>query len=103
MRVLFILLCASHIGWAQAEIYKYTDPEGRVTYSSTPMKGSKKLGLEPPSSTSSSASLPASPPPVRTHNNARNASPSDFPKVDNETQRSRDVARRKILADELNA
>ena len=87
---LFVLLCASHIGWAQAEIYKSVDSEGHVTYSSAPTKGSKKLDLGPP--------LPASSPPVRTRNNV---SPSDFPKVDNETQKGRDNTRRRILADEL--
>ena len=32
---------------------------------------------------------------------ANNASPSDFPRVDSSTQKSRDSTRRKILADEL--
>lgn len=86
---LFILLYTTFIGHAQAEIYKYVDSEGHVTYSSTPMKGAKKLDLEP---------LPTVQSPPRTRNEA---SPSNFPKVDASTQRSRDDARRKILADEL--
>ncbi len=86
---LFVLLYAVNIGWVQAEIYKHVDAEGHVTYSSTPMKGAKKLDLEP---------LPTLQPPARTRSEA---SPSSFPKVDNTTQRSRDDARRKILADEL--
>lgn len=88
-RHLFVLLCAGHIGLVQAEIYKHIDAEGHVTYSSAPMKGSKKLDLEP---------LPTPSSPARTRNNA---SPSDFPRVDNETQKSRDGTRRKILEDEL--
>ena len=89
---LFVLLCASHIGWVQAEIYKSIDSEGRVTYSSAPTKGAKKLDLEPPLS------------PPSTHARVRsNASPSDFPKVDSEIQKSRDNTRRRILADELAA
>ncbi len=93
-RYWFVLLCASHIGWAQADIYKHVDADGHVTYSSTPTKGAKKLDLGPlpPSSTSST-----SPPPAR----ARNPSPSDFPRVDNNTQRNRDDTRHKILGDEL--
>src|SRR5574340_1061493 len=73
---------------AQAEIYKAVDADGHVTYSSTPIKGGKKIILEP---------LPTMVPPART------ASPEDFPKVDGATQRNRDDARRKILQDELNA
>ena len=96
---LFVLLCASHIGWAQAEIYKCVDSEGHVTYSSAPTKGSKKLDLEPLLSPSSSPSH--SPPPARTRNNA--SSPSNFPKVDSETQKGRDNTRRRILAEELAA
>lgn len=86
---LFVLLYAVHIGCAQAEIYKHVDADGHVTYSSTPIKGAKRLDLEP---------LPTMQPPARTRNDA---SPSSFPKVDNNTQKSRDDARRKILADEL--
>jgi len=89
-RYLFVLLCMTHIGWAQAEIYKHIDADGHVTYSSTPMKGSKKLDLEP---------LHTSSPPVRVRNS--DASPSDFPRVDSNTQKSRDGTRRKILEDEL--
>lgn len=86
---LFVLLWLSCTGWAQAEIYKYVDAEGHVTYSSTPAKGAKKIDL---------GSLKPAPPPERTRNYV---SPSDFPKVDNATQKSRDNTRRKILEDEL--
>ncbi len=87
-RFLLAALCAGHIGWAQADIYKHIDADGHVTYSSAPTKGAKKLNLEP---------LSPSPPPAR----ARNPSPADFPRVDNNTQRNRDDTRRKILEDEL--
>ena len=82
---LLILLCIGPISWAQADIYKYIDAEGRVTYTSTPIKGAKKLKLKPLSTSLSS----------------RTGSPADFPKVDSRTQRSRDDMRRKILEDEL--
>lgn len=88
---LFVLLFASHVGYAQADIYKHVDADGHVTYSSSKTKGAKKLKL-PPLSTS----LPTP--------RARNSSnPSDFPRVDSGTQRNRDDARRKILEDELAA
>ena len=71
-----------------AEIYKSVDENGHVTYSSTPLKGGKKLNLEP---------LPTMVPPANVQ------TPEDFPKVDNATQKGRDDTRRKILQDELNA
>jgi len=73
---------------AQAEIYKAVDSEGHVTYSSSPMKGAKKIILEP---------LPTMAPPARAR-----TTPEDFPRVDGATQRGRDDTRRKILQDELN-
>lgn len=72
---------------AQADIYKRVDEEGRVTYSSTPIKGGKKLHLEP---------LPTMAPPAQ-----QKARTEGFPKVDSETQTRRDDKRRKILEDEL--
>ncbi len=85
LRYLMAVLCT----WpmvAQAAIYKSVDANGHVTYSSAPIKGGKKLDL-PPLSTMA--------PPAKT------ASPEGFPKVSEETQKSRDGARRKILEDEL--
>lgn len=75
---------------AHAEIYKHVDENGRVTYSNVPIKGGKKVDL-PEVST-----LPAQKP-------AQASSPSNFPKVDNKTQKDRDDVRRKILEDELTA
>jgi chromosome segregation ATPase len=71
---------------AQAEIYKAVDRDGHVTYSSSPIKGGKKLILEP---------LPTMMPPGKVSNS------EGFPKVNN--QRERDDTRQKILQDELNA
>lgn len=75
---------------AHAEIYKAVDADGHVTYSSTPIKGGKKIILEP---------LPTMVPPARARSAA---SPEDFPRVDDATQKGRDDTRRKILQDELN-
>jgi hypothetical protein len=84
---LFAVLCAYSM-LAQAEIYKAVDENGLVTYSSTHIKGGKKLILEP---------LPTMMPASKTQ------APEAFPNVDDETQRARDDTRRKILQDELNA
>ncbi|HEU0189590.1 MAG TPA: DUF4124 domain-containing protein [Gallionella sp.] len=84
---LFAILCAWPL-LVQADIYKSVDANGHVTYSSTPIKGGKKIILEP---------LPTMVPPGRPR------SPDDFPKVDAEKQKERDETRRKILQDELDA
>lgn len=85
---LLAMLCLCPL-WTHAEIYKAVDADGHVTYSSTPIKGGKKIILEP---------LPTMVPPARTRSAA---SPEDFPRVDGETQKGRDDTRRKILQDEL--
>ncbi len=78
-------LCYS--SWAQAEIYKRVDADGHVTYSSTPLKGGKKLHLAP---------LPTVPPRVAAKDNS-----AGFPQVDSATQKGRDNTRKQILQDEL--
>jgi hypothetical protein len=84
-RFIFAVLCFSPL-LAQADIYKAVDADGHVTYSSSPIKGGKKLNLEP---------LPTMKPMI--------PASAGFPKVDGETQRGRDDTRRKILQDELDA
>jgi hypothetical protein len=102
----FLLLAVS--GPVAAETCKYVDAEGRIIYSNTPNnppKGAKKVkcfedpaprpapAAEAPRSGSDGS--PAQPP--------RNADQpkSEFPKVDGETQRKRDLERQKILEEEL--
>jgi formate dehydrogenase assembly factor FdhD len=75
---------------AVADIYKLVDENGRVTYSNVPIKGAKKLNLDPISTVS-----PPKPKAVTT--------PQGFPRVDNETQKKRDDTRRTILEQELAA
>lgn len=76
---------------AHAEIYKHVDTQGRVTYSNVPMKGATKLNLDPLNT------VPATRPKTSV------ASPSNFPKVDGDTQKKRDDTRRRILEEELTA
>jgi Domain of unknown function (DUF4124) len=83
---LFSVLCFSCSNLVYAEIYKRVDANGHVTYSSEPLKGGKKLYLEP---------LPTMQSP--------RSGPKDFPKVDTQTQKSRDATRMAILQDELAA
>ncbi|MFZ2162237.1 MAG: DUF4124 domain-containing protein [Sideroxyarcus sp.] len=88
LRHLFVLCCSAVFAIsANADIYKRVDDEGHVTYSSKPLKGAKKLHLEP---------LPTMAPPPKTSNASEG-----FPRVNSETQGRRDDTRRKILEDEL--
>lgn len=84
LRFLLMLLCACP-SLLYAEIYKAIDENGHVTYSSTPIKGGKKIKLEP---------LPTMDAPSP-------ASPAGFPRVDGDTQRNRDDTRYMILQNEL--
>lgn len=91
-RISFVIPVLLAIGAAMAagvhaEIYKYMDKEGRITYSNSPMKGAKKLYLDPPATPSKSKA----------------ATPDNFPRVDGKVQKERDLGRRKILEDELAA
>jgi hypothetical protein len=90
LRFLFVLCCSvAYTLGAQAEIYKRVDEDGHVTYSSTPIKGAKKIHLEP---------LPTMSPPPKSSSNSEK---EKFPRVNSETQSKRDDTRRKILEDEL--
>ncbi|HWU83402.1 MAG TPA: DUF4124 domain-containing protein [Methylophilaceae bacterium] len=77
---------------ASAEIYKSVDANGHVTYSNMPSKGAKKLELEPPANTGFDSKP-----------RERTETPSNFPRVDKQTQVQRDLKRKKILEDELSS
>ena len=82
-------LCLSFC--AHAEIYKSVDSQGHVTYSNVPNKGAIKLDLEPLSV------IPALKPKTKAE------TPSEFPRVDGDTQKKRDDTRSKLLGQELEA
>ena len=84
-RYLFTVLCFFPL-LAHAEIYRAVDADGHVTYSNTPIKGGKKLNLEP-----LSTMMPPGKPSAH----------GDFPRVDSATQKRRDDTRFKILQNEL--
>jgi septal ring factor EnvC (AmiA/AmiB activator) len=76
---------------ASAEMWKCVDPDGNTRYTNVKgdAKGCKGLNLEPMNTAPGPRSQQAS------------QKPSNFPSVDNDTQRSRDAGRRKILEQEL--
>lgn len=79
---------------AYAEIYKYVDESGRITYTNIPKKGASKLDIEPLST------IPSAPRPKAAPATA-SATPASFPKIDTDTQKKRDDMRRRLLEDEL--
>ncbi len=85
LRIALLFAAALMLTPASAEIYKYVDESGRVTYTNIPKKGAKKLDLDP----------------ISAAKTRHNTGPENFPKVDNQTQKKRDDLRKQILRDEL--
>lgn len=96
IRMLLLCVACAFGTAAHAEIYKRVDKDGHVTYSSEPLKGARKLHLEP---------LPTLPPTPRAaaprHTERKQSGEEGFPRVDSATQSRRDDKRRSILEDEL--
>ena len=90
----FLLLCLVLAAPAQADIYKYVDENGQVTFTDVYKKGAKRIDL------------PAFPTQIPGETRAprrasSNPSPADFPRIDSNTQRNRDDIRRQVLSDEI--
>jgi uncharacterized protein DUF4124 len=82
---------------AQADIFVCVDSEGNKTFQNIgSAKGCKRVDTGPV------LTVPATRIPQRASNENRvTVSPANFPRVDRETQRSRDGERRSVLEDEL--
>ena len=98
MKLSILMLGLFGIATAHADIYKQVDASGQVTYTDHPIKGAKRLVLEP-----AATAIPRT-----IHNNHAppkkinpTPSPADFPRVDTDVQRKRDNVRRNVLEDEL--
>jgi hypothetical protein len=83
---------------ARAEIYKYVDDSGNVTFTDVYRKGAKRI--EMPGGPAPLASPGAKSPKQRA---AYTPSPADFPRIDAGTQKRRDDIRRQVLQDEIAA
>ena len=92
--VLIASLCMSNNVFA--DIYKQVDAQGHVTYSNVKIKGAIKLDIETPASDSSRNTKASN-----RESRAKIATPSNFPKVDSQTQNQRDDKRKSILQSEL--
>jgi hypothetical protein len=85
---------------AGSDIFVCQDADGRKTYQNTGAgKGCARLDIQP----ALSVPAPRQPAARAPSTEARAISPASFPRVDNQTQRTRDGDRRRILEDELNA
>ena len=92
----FLLLCLLMAAPAQADIYKYVDENGQVTFTDVYRKGAKRLDL------------PGEPTPLPSVGKAPkkasyNPSPVNFPRIDADTQKRRDDIRRQVLEDEISS
>lgn len=85
---------------AQAEIYKFVDENGMVTYTNMPRPGAKPQLVLPDLNASPSAKPATEIAPAKKPS-ARVATPSYFPRVDVTTQRKRDDMRRQLLVEEM--
>jgi hypothetical protein len=91
---LSFLLCLILAAPAQAEIYKYVDENGQVTFTDVYKKGAKRIELP-----GAPAPLPAG---VKAPQRASfNPSPANFPRIDAGTQKRRDDIRREVLQEEI--
>ena len=94
----FVLIISPWISnIAYADIYKQVDAQGHVTYTNVKIKGAIKLDIETPASNNSANNAKT----TKHETHANIATPSNFPKVDTQTQNQRDVKRKGILQSEL--
>ena len=90
-----LLLCLILAAPAQAEIYKYVDENGQVTFTDVYKKGAKRIDLP-------GAPIPLPATTKAPRRASYNPSPADFPRIDPNTQKNRDDIRRQVLQDEIN-
>jgi hypothetical protein len=95
---LFILLGCLLAAPVHAEIYKYVDENGGVTFSDVYRKGAQRIEMP-----GAPAALPSASPKTPKQRAAYKPSPADFPRIDPDTQRRRDDIRRQVLEDEIAA
>ena len=94
VRFSFLLCCLILATPLQAEIYKYVDENGQVTFTDVYKKGAKRIDLPgAPAPLSSAGKAP--------RRASYNPSPADFPRIDAGTQKRRDDIRRQVLQDEI--
>lgn len=99
MRYLLALMLVACTLSVHAEIYKFVDDSGHVTYTNMPRPGAKKLEL--PQTPLPGATVDPGQSRKATKARTQASTPSYFPRVDSSTQRRRDDMRRQLLLEEL--
>jgi Domain of unknown function (DUF4124) len=98
LSIFLTLACSAFVSPANAEIYKYVDENGQVTFTDMPRRGVRANHVY---------NMPAGPTNLgisRSKSSSRKSvsyRPDDFPRIDPETQRKRDDIRRQVLEEEL--
>lgn len=94
MRTYLLILAMLASPAALAEMWKCVDKDGYTRYTNvrSESKGCAPLNLEP---------INTAPAPAASSSRPQQKAPANFPSVDGETQKQRDVGRRKILEQEL--
>ena len=97
MHIRILLTCVFLVPtFAQAEIYKYVDENGEVTFTDVYKKGSKRIDLPTvPGNLSQGGGGKLQ------KRASYRPSPSNFPRIDVATQQRRDDIRRQVLQDEV--
>lgn len=94
------VLCLAWGTASHAEIYKFVDDNGFVTYTNMPRPGSKPELVIPDTGQVKPAPIPAT---SKRKSSTRSSTPAYFPRIDTGTQRKRDDMRRQLLEEELNS
>lgn len=94
------LLCLAWAGAGQAEIYKFVDDNGFVTYTNMPRPGAKPE-LVIPDAGHVQEKRAVTPSASKRKSSTSSSTPAYFPRVDMGTQRKRDDMRRQLLEEEL--
>lgn len=98
---LLLLVATAGFAHAQSEVYLCVDGNGRREYKNTDIsKGCKKVDLPGITMIPAPAKRPAA---QTAAAKPSSNTPSDFPRVDNGTQKARDNDRKQILLDEMKA
>lgn len=93
---ILFLIAASFSMLSEAAIYKHVDANGHVTYSNVKIPGGKKIDIAPADTNFGTKAQNE----LKSKSQTNSSGPSDFPRVDNNTQRQRDQSRKDILLSE---
>jgi hypothetical protein len=97
------LACLVWSAYSQAEIYKFVDDNGHVTYTNMPRPGSKPQLVIPDPAKAAGQSTTAENKSDKKRSAASNPTPGNFPRIDPGTQRKRDDMRRQLLVEEMSS